>query len=269
MALRYSIELDCLPRQILGGGELAELTALRELSDLIAGEYRRTHGVDEPERMKFRREVRHGEEKPVSREWTVAEVARATSPLDEVARHCALCPASVTGAPFGCLLPLHFPISAAGEAWLLGRIRDGAPNVLKAFSQVFDPDQEAVGRVAKWRRTPILEAEEEPVRQVGGLGIRANHLLAWLLLGETIEPGRALTPLLLFDALILGDGRRGDALLDFLQNLDGTEDPETLPQLAFSLEAEESDEQTIIDFKMMLFALYAAFRLQVPLVFHR
>lgn len=268
MALRYSIELDCLPRQILGGGEMVELVALRELATQIAGKYRQEQGEDDPARMRFRQETRRSGEEPAVREWTVAEVLLSTAPLDELAGHCAQCPASVTGRPFGCLLPIHFPISAAGERWLLDRIRPEAPGVLEAFSHVFQPAREQVERLANWRRTPMVEAPEEPTRQVGGLEIRSNELLAWLLLGDVIEPGRALTPLLLFDALLLSDGRRGDALLDFLQGLDGNEDPETLPQLAFSLGAEESDEQTIIDFKMLLFSLYSAFRLQAPVVFH-
>lgn len=265
MSLRFFIELDCIPREVLGNADLIEMLIKREQAAHVAVEYQEKHQIQDVEKMPFRLEVRSAEEgEKESREVTVGQIRRETLPLDELHHHCAKCPVSLDQQPFGCIQPLVFPVQGEGEDWLLGLINEDAPEAIAAGIRAFSPDSDALKRLKSMRTSRLFTRSEGTSRTVGGVTFHADEILATLFFRNHWEPIDLLGPLLLFDVIALADGRRGDALHQLFNGI--LEEGEEIPSILFKpdLEKHPITNDTSRDFLILLLSQYLSLASGVP-----
>jgi hypothetical protein len=128
MAIDYAITLACEPRRHFGDGnvelgtiEILEKLKARDRASTIR-EFARTKGID-LSGQKVTMNVHDREGNPVQKQVTIAELELEARELETQAAACAGCPANVLGQAYGCYAAIHYPISAAGEAWLTSRVQ--------------------------------------------------------------------------------------------------------------------------------------------------
>ncbi|MCC5876171.1 MAG: hypothetical protein JJU11_08150 [Candidatus Sumerlaeia bacterium] len=268
MSLHFFVQLDCIPREVLGDPDLIELLGRRDQAIRVAEEYRTGHGVEDIERMGYRMEVRAAsEEKPrETREVTVAQMLRETAPLDELSGHCANCPVSINGEAFGCIQSIGLPIDKAGEEWLLGMINENSPEAVRMSARAFVPNPDHLGRLQTMRKSRFFESTTGVSRTVGEVTIQSDDILAEFFFREHWEPVELLAPLLLFDLVASEDGRRGDDLHSFLSAISQGEGREKLPGIVFSpnLEKHPLESDTSRDLLVMFLAQYLSLASGVP-----
>lgn len=265
---------DCPVKQRLGEGKslagsdrLYKLTKQRSQADTVA-RMMKADGRD-PMTATFQHLV-NGPDGPVQREVSVKALFEATAILDELAPHCAACPANHFADRFGCITYVAYPITEAAEVWLTKRVQPadtlGGWLLLKAIKD-FSYDGK---KMAGWRGRGLL-ASKAPAQAVVKKGflsstkVSSDQLLeAVLTLGEPLQPSHCMLVLLFLGALAL-DG----------QVPRDKDDPTPLATLAAlgkgtmaqrqartSLDVgPESDDDGVLAMQRLLTALYQAYLL--------
>lgn len=268
MSLRFFVQLDCIPREVLGDKDLMELLGRRDQAIHVAEQYRTRHGVEDIERMGYVMEVRAAtDDNPKeTREVSVGQMLRETAPLDELSGHCANCPVSINGEPFGCIQSVGFPIDRAGEEWLLDLLNEEHPEAVRTAARAFTPNPDHLKRLQTMRKSRFFESDAGVSRTVAGVTIQSDDLLAEFFFREHWEPVDLLAPLLLFDLVAFEDGRRGDELHAFLAALPKEGSGENLPGIVFKpdLEKHPIESNTSRDLLVLFLAQYLALATGVP-----
>ena len=185
----------------------------------------------------------------------VKDLLAQRAELGDVEQHCAGCPANRSGAPFGCIGRINYPISQLAEVWMLAQLpdqQDPLPFLLLTRAEEFG----FTGKVAHQLRgdSPgvIFETLDTLGRRFSTMEITGNQLFElFFLMGEVIPIKRAVMILLFMHAI----PRDLDA--DKLMSLT----PAPADPLPFLHQHEDSDDASIRDIKNFLHALYLAYTL--------
>lgn len=261
MPIRYYLDADCVPRQELGGEGLLTLVARLEMASQIAATFREA-GITDPGAMTFTEQRSTAPGETSERELSVQDILNEAEPLQGLADHCLTCPAALDGTPFSCHKAVELPISAIGEKWLLDRLALAGTRSFALFAkELRENDYGSAPIIANWRKARFLQAREPYKAPRGPLTVTTDALLHQLLLDGDHVPERALQILLQYEALRAEDGDNGE---DFAARLERLEE-EGDTRIDFAIEPGNDDDETTRELKQMLFALYRAFALHVPL----
>lgn len=261
MAIDYSIDYDCVPKQTFGTDEIIERLKGRERAELIIRMYRDQDDMRPPSEMgfEFTRSTPQGQEETTL--IVVQDLLDQAAELERVAHHCAGCPANRLGRPFGCCGFIQYPLSGAGEAWLLNQLP--TPDdalvwlLLKRGIEDFQYDG---ANIAHLRRSAAIyfEDQQAPVRRLGEFSINADQLFEMLFAVGDIVPNHAGVLLLFLHAI------PRDLQADEIMGISpAKEDAEA--RYPFRYQAQAEDDVTSSELKEFLHALYTSWRLNVPL----
>jgi len=120
MAIDYVLAMGCEPQRALGVERLVSLHRTRILARTALAHMRE----DGEQRSPAEIEVQLTMRKPdgdSARGVSLQDLLDETRPLDEVAPHCATCPAGFT-REFACHRRIRYPIPEHVEQWLMGRL---------------------------------------------------------------------------------------------------------------------------------------------------
>jgi hypothetical protein len=216
MAIDYGVTLDCQPRQHFGDGnpqqgtiEILEKLKSRDRAKAIR-DIARSKGID-LSNQKITLNVHDRDGNPIQKQVTVAELESEAQVLDQLSAACVGCPANFLGQPYGCYGAIHYPISAAGESWLLSRVQP--PGSLGALLCAdFLSEFSVTGqRTAQLRQEGLFEskhASKAPIKKafLKSVSITADQLCDILFQsGNTFSPSHCLLILLWLGAIRFGD----------------------------------------------------------------
>ena len=135
----------------------------------------------------------------------VQHLLDSAAELDPLAPHCAGCPANRSGAPFGCIGHISYPISPFAEAFLLNRLPDPptAPLIwllLKQGIRDFKYDGRGAYPLRAADRNIFTEVRSIR-RELGELPVDSDQVFEMTFLTGHIQPNHAAILLLFFHAI--------------------------------------------------------------------
>ena len=122
MAIDFIIEYDCVPKARLSPEGILERIKEKERAETVIQWFREAGDERPPSEMGFEFSRSSLDEKASRQLIVVQDLLDHAAALDAHAHHCTACPANRSGAPFGCMGFIQYPISAQAEAWLLDRL---------------------------------------------------------------------------------------------------------------------------------------------------
>lgn len=263
MAIDYVINYDCVPKQKLGTERILELLKGRERANTIIKLFRENGDDRPPSQMgfEFTRTTPEGEDQTVL--VVVQDLLDDASDLNPLEPHCRLCPANRTGTPFGCTGFIQYPISGAGEAWLLNQLPSiNEPLIWLLLKQGVDNFQYDGQRVAYLRQhhDSYFEDKIAPSRFLGEFNLNANQIFEMMFMVGDIIPNHAAILLLFYNAL-----DRADLEAHQIMALTpATEDK--IRSFPFLHQIMQGDDLTTMEFKEFFHALWVAWALNVNLM---
>jgi hypothetical protein len=124
MGIDYVLDVDCVPKQQLGGVEgLIELVKARSRAETVMRMLRQTGDERPPDQIELEMVLRTPEGE-TSTKVSVQELIDRATALDPLRSHCAACPANADSPGFGCYRSIPYPIPEAAEQWLLDLLPD-------------------------------------------------------------------------------------------------------------------------------------------------
>ena len=264
MAIDYIIDYDCVPKQTLTTEGIVERLKEQERANAVIRLFRENGDDRPPSQMgfEFTRTNLAGEEE--TRVIVVQEMLDHAADLDPLAQYCVGCPANVRGAPFGCVGQIEYPISAAGERWLLDQLPGiDQPLVwmlLRQGVQELGYDGESVRPL----RANLTYFEEQRVagRDLVEFVMSANQVFEMLFMLGNIQPAHAGILLLLFGA-IPREIEAAQIVQIMNRALNGDDIARDYP---FQMAIQQDDDRTVAELKAFFYALYCAWALNLPLL---
>ncbi|QPC84355.1 hypothetical protein G4Y79_08265 [Phototrophicus methaneseepsis] len=262
MAIDYTIDYDCIPKQQLTTEGIRERLKGAERAALIINQYREAGDMRPPSEMgyEFTRRTPEGAEE--TRIIVVQDVLNDAADLEPLTPHCVGCPANRTGNPFGCMGYVGYPISEAGEAWLLDRLP--VPDealvwlLLKQGVDNFQYDGQQIAFLRQ-NNDAYFEARRAAERRLGEFSLNANQVFEMFFTVGDIIPNHAGILLLFFRAI--DRDIEADAIIHLTPA-----GPDVADRHPFIIQSEPYDDVTIRDLKGFLEALYIAWALNVNLL---
>jgi hypothetical protein len=120
MAIDYVLAMGCEPQKLLGVDRLVGLHRTRILARTALAHMRDDGDQRSPSEIEVQLTMRTPEGAS-SRGVTLQTLLDESAPLDEVAEHCATCPAGFA-REFACHRRIGYPIAERVEAWLMSRL---------------------------------------------------------------------------------------------------------------------------------------------------
>jgi hypothetical protein len=120
MAIDYVLAMGCEPQRLLGVERLVGLHRTRILARSALAHMRDDGDQRSPSDIEVQLTMRKPDSES-SRGVTLQTLLDEASPLEEVAVHCATCPAGLA-REFACHRRIRYPIAEHVEAWLMGRL---------------------------------------------------------------------------------------------------------------------------------------------------
>ncbi len=263
MAIDYIIDYACVPKETLTTEGIVERLKARERAASVIRLFRENGDQRPPSEMgfEFTRTTPEGDEE--NRVIVVQEMLDLAADLDPLQPYCAGCPANLSGAPFGCIGFIEYPISTAAERWLLDLlpgIEEPLPwLLLRQGVQELGYDGESV----KPLRANGTYFEERRVagRDLAEFLMTGNQVFEMLFLLGDIQPAHAGMLLLLFHAI----PRAGDAdqIVRIMNR--SLSDEEIERDYPFQMTIGRDDDRTTAELKGFFQALHRAGSLGVAL----
>lgn len=269
MAIDYIIEYDCVPKSHLTAEGILERMKERDRAQAVIRWFREAGDERPPSEMGFEFSRSSADEQESRQLIVVQDLLDHAAALDAHAHHCSACPANQSGAAFGCMGFIQYPISAQAEAWLLDRLPvPDEPLVwllLKQGIQRLGYDGSSVRALRELdkhneagERTYFL-APEAPRRRLGELRVTADQVLEMIFgVGDRIIPNHAGILLLFFHAI------NRDLEASEIQEISSF-DRAIRAGFKFEMEADAAGHEGIREIIAFLHALYLAWQLDVPL----
>jgi hypothetical protein len=120
MAIDYVLAMGCEPQKLLGIERLVGLHRTRILARTALAHIREDGDQRSPEEIEVQLTMRKPDGES-ARGVSLQTLLDESAPLDEVAGHCATCPAGLT-REFACHRRIRYPIPEHVEAWLMSRL---------------------------------------------------------------------------------------------------------------------------------------------------
>jgi len=264
MAIDYIIDYTCVPKETLTTGGILERIKARERAGAVIKLFREAGDQRPPSEMgfEFTRNNLAGEEE--TRVIVVQDMLDQAAELDPLAHHCAGCPANVLNRPFGCIGQIEYPISAAGERWLLDQLPGtDYPLIwllLRQGVQELGYDGESVRPLRA--NSTYFEEKRVAGRDMVEFIITANQVFEMLFLLGNLQPSHAGALLLLFNAI-----PREVEAAQVVQITTGVLSADQIARdYPFQMAIQPDDDRTIAALKDFFAALYRAWSLKLPLL---
>jgi len=120
MAIDYVLAMGCEPQKVLGVDRLVALHRTRILARTALTHMRDDGDHRSPEEIEVQLTMRKPDGES-ARGVTLKTLLDESAPLDEVAGHCAMCPAGFA-REFACHRRIRYPLPEHVEAWLMTRL---------------------------------------------------------------------------------------------------------------------------------------------------
>jgi len=262
MAIDYTIGYNCVPKQTLTSEGIVERIKGRERAETIIALFRRNGDNRSPREMGFEmvRTAADGSE-----EMQVVVVQHLIDSADELKpleHYCVGCPANATNRPFGCIGQIRYPISSEAEAWLLNQLPGPEEPLvwllLRQGIQEFNYDGSTV-RPLRAAGTTHFAEQNTLSRNLIEFDINADQVFEMTFLLGDIQPNHAGVLLLFFHAI--ERGMEADQIIKI-----GRLPLEERAKFSFLLKIDSKDDPTTAEVKQFLYALYLAWRLNVPMI---
>ncbi|MBN1963758.1 MAG: hypothetical protein JW910_03870, partial [Anaerolineae bacterium] len=262
MGIDYIIHYECEPKRALTLEGLMGRLKSRDRANTIIRLYR-DHGDERsPSQMGFEMMRRLADGTEQREVIVVQDLLDAAEDLKPFEPHCAGCPANRTGASFGCVGSINYPISERGERWLLDQLPGQDHPLVFLLLQRAIREIGYSGKAAARLRAQdgvFLEATVPPQRDLEALIVSGDQVFEMLFLSGPIQPAHATLLLQFFG----GISREMDA--DIMMQLAAPPSQAWIDQYApFSHQTHESDDDSTASLKEFLRALYLAFRCGAP-----
>ena len=255
------IDLDCAPKQALTTVGLLSRLKARARAELILKLYRDQGDTRAPAQMGVEVVTRDLDGNEQTETIVVQQLFDELAVLGDFAAACVGCPANLGKGSFGCYGTVNYPISAVAEHWLLDRlpaVTDPLPYLL--LKQTIEEWPNPGVAAAPIRRSPgvIVESAEVATRRIGEIRLNANFMFEMIFMRPAINPLYATMLLLLFGVITR------DLEIDEIRQLVPAP-PDYLIRYPCLLVPEPDDDESIDALKRLLYALYTAWGLNVPL----
>jgi hypothetical protein len=122
MAIDYVLAMGCEPQKLLGVERLVGLHRTRILARTALAHMRDDGDQRSPDEIEVQLTMRKPDGES-ARGVTLQTLLDESAPLDEVADHCATCPAGFA-REFACHRRIRYPIPEHVEAWLMSQLPD-------------------------------------------------------------------------------------------------------------------------------------------------
>ncbi len=262
MAIDYSIDLNCIPKQTFGTDGILERLKSQERADAIITLFRRNGDQRPPSEMGFELERTAADGSTETQILVVQHLIDSAEELQPLEHHCVGCPANRAGRPFGCMGQIRYPISSEAERWLLDQLpMPTEPLVwllLRQGVRDLHYDGSTVAPLRAAGRTHFAE-ELNLERKLGELKLSADQVFEMTFLLGHIHPNHAGVLLLFFGAI------RRDLEAHEIMHI-GRLPLDERALFDFLIEPSQHDDATTAEMKQFLRALYITWRLDVPLL---
>lgn len=259
MAIDYVIDWDCVPKQTFTTEGIMERLKGEERAHTIIALFRESGDERPPSEMgfEFSRNSPDGEEE--RRVIIVQDLLDEADELQPVTHHCIGCPANRTGKPFGCMGFIQYPVTSEAERWMLDRLPvPDEPLVwllLRQGVEEFKYDGSAV-KPLRQSNNVYFDDPQPAKRRLGEFSIDADQMFEMMFAVGHVNPNHAALLLLFLHAI------DRDLEADDIMHLTPAP-PDTQTAFPFIIQPEPNDDQTIVEIKEFLRALYRAWRLHV------
>jgi hypothetical protein len=202
MAIDYAIQFPCDVRRKMPDAQLLSMVKLRNRAEFAVEELRRRQ-PDLDRQAINAYELVMGVITPegVSRQAGVpiGTVLASVAPLDALADGCRNCPASLTGAGFGCIGGVNYPLTKTTEEWLVSRLPDDvkSPSLSMLLSFIADVGFDGRPVDSQRARDDLYELKAPVVRKWGGwlskTKITSSEILHMLAFQGSLPPEITIT----------------------------------------------------------------------------
>lgn len=214
MSLETMIDFPCRVKRDLGGGDLRAGT--ESLLDLLnvrtrLEQVRITTPADRIRPEMELRVMRLIDGESVAQNSTLARLELEASALDPHLPSCTNCPANASRLPFGCSVPIRFPIQRQAEQWLLDRVLPpdtlgGALLLQTLADDAIDGERTRDFRTRGWVEAFPGLRKALPTNPFGKTELSGDELLEPLLIRKgRLAPWQSLNILFWFGAVKLDD----------------------------------------------------------------
>lgn len=263
MAIDYVIDYGCVPKETLTTGGILERLKARERANAVIRLFRENGDQRPPSEMgfEFTRTNAGGEEE--TRVVVVQAMLDLAAELDPLASYCAGCPANAKNEPFGCVGSIAYPISSAGERWLLDQLPGiDQPLVWLLLRQGVQELGYDGAPVRPLRANPTYFEERRVAgRDLVEFVMTADQVFEMLFLLGDIQPAHAGVLLLLFGAI-----PRGAEASQIVRIMNRTLTADEIArEFPFQIAIQPDDDPTTVELKAFFYALHRAWLLDVAL----
>lgn len=264
MGIDYIIYYDCPPKQALTLEGLMGRLKGRDRAQAIIELYRNEGDQRPPSEMGFemvRRLPDGTEEKEIVVVQNLLDAAQELVPWEE---RCTGCPANHLGVPFGCIGTINYPISIQGERWLLDQLPDGDQPLVYVLIQSAIREMRYTGHSAAKLRARLgvfFESDRVLTRDLGNIQVTADQLFEMLFLSGPIHPAHGSMLLQFFGGI--AQDLDADVMMGLADPPSQAWIDEHIPYVHVIA---PGDDGTILTLKGFFRALYAAYRLGVPVL---
>lgn len=264
MSLETMIDFPCRAKRDLGGGDPRAGTD--SLLDLLNVQRRvgQVRAATRPDYLHVDLDVRvmrlEGGE-PVERHSTLGRLELELTALEPHVPVCTNCPANALRMPFGCSVPIRFPIKKSAERWLLDRVQPpdtlGGVLCLETLSDdAIDGERTRDFRTRGWVEAFPGLSRKLPANAFGKTELTGDELLQPLLLPRgRLAPWQGLNVLFWFGAIKLDEAV--PKTLDEMAKVTRLEPPDRAKRAKLSLGTPETDEG-ILDVQLFLKVLFVS-----------
>ena len=214
MSLETMIDFPCRAKRDLGGGDARAGTDT--LLDLLnverrVGQVRATTRPDNLHDELDVRVMRLENREPVERHSTLGRLELELAALEPHVPVCTNCPANALRVPFGCAVPIRFPIQRSAEKWLLDRVQPpdslgGALCLETLADDGIDGERTRDFRTRGWVEAFPGLSRTLPKNAYGKAALTGDELLQPLLIARgRLAPWQALNVLFWFGAIKLDE----------------------------------------------------------------
>lgn len=264
MAIDYIIDLECEPKSRLTTSGILERLKNRARANEVIRVYRDS-GDDRPEEQIGFEVTRRAADGTEHTNLVVAtDMLEEAAVLDQYASYCQGCPANRTGAPYGCIGTINYPVSEQAEVWLLEQLPDvTTPGLFLMMMRSIDEMGYSGEDARRLREQPgiFFECPDTLGREYATGAITADVLFEMTFQVGAIQVPHAAM-LLLFYGAIPREGLDPERLMMLIRGqVAGFSD-----EFPFLLRFEDGDDMTVRDLKRFLLALYMAYSMNVRLL---
>ncbi len=264
MAIDTIIDYDCIPKQTLGTEEILERLKFRDRAHIVIDQYRRAGDQRPPTDMGFEFTRSHPDGTSETQTIIVQNALDNADDLDKLAHHCVGCPANASGAPFGCMNFIQYPISAEAERWLLDQLPPTDQPLLWLLLKQSVQEMGYDGETVRPLRANPAYFEESRVagRDMIEFVFNANQVFEMLFLLGHVSPTHAAILCLFFNAV--PRQIEANVIVQVMNRLLTRDQIEK--HFPFSLKTTDDDDRTSADLKRYLLSLWLGWKLNVDIL---